>query len=75
LKCKTCDKEATEKSEYCEHHAKAYETVVRKYDTWKEAFDITWKDYLAEIAKNPLTGTWAKEVAQQLLKENSIFPK
>jgi hypothetical protein len=70
LKCKVCSKEANEKSDYCELHAKAYENVVRRYYAWKKALDVSWKDYLNEILKNPLTGLWAKEVAQQLYAEN-----
>jgi len=30
--------------------------------------EISWKEYLSEIAKNPLTGEWAREVAEQLIK-------
>jgi hypothetical protein len=29
---------------------------------------ISWKEYLSEIAKNPLTGEWAKEVAEHLVE-------
>jgi len=29
--------------------------------------NISWKEYLSEIAKNPLVGAWVKEVAQQLM--------
>ena len=69
-KCKVCSREAYEKGEYCRLHAKAYENILGKYDKWKKALDIAWKDYLKEIINNPLTGVWAKEVAQQLLAEN-----
>lgn len=73
MKCKICARKAGE-SGYCEFHDKAYENIVQKYDTWKKALGILWKEYLSEIAKNPLTGQWAKEVAQQLVnvgeKEN-----
>ncbi len=47
---------------------KAYEGVIKKYDLWKKALDISWKEYLSEIAKNPLTGEWAREVAEHLVK-------
>jgi hypothetical protein len=30
--------------------------------------EISWKEYLSEIAKNPLTGEWAREVAQYLIE-------
>jgi hypothetical protein len=72
LKCKVCNREVNTKGDYCELHEKAYKNITRKYDEWKKALDISWESYLNEIIKNPLTGVWAKEVAQQLLfKERS----
>jgi hypothetical protein len=47
---------------------KAYESIVRKYGLWKNALEVSWKEYLSEIVKNPLTGEWAKEVAEYLIK-------
>jgi hypothetical protein len=47
---------------------KAYESILEKYDLWKRAMEISWKEYLSEIVKNPLTGEWAKEVAEHLIK-------
>jgi hypothetical protein len=67
LKCVICGREADEKG-YCELHAKAYENIDKKYDEWKKALEISWKEYLSEIVKNPLTGEWAKEVAEHLIK-------
>ena len=72
MKCKTCDRGAI-KNGYCQSHAKAYENIIEKYDVWKKALGISWKEYLSEIAKNSLTGEWATQVAQQLIEngENS----
>jgi hypothetical protein len=67
MKCRICNKEAVEK--YCELHEKAYRSIVQKYDDWKRAIDISWKEYLNEILKNPYTGSWAKEVAEKLMKD------
>jgi hypothetical protein len=67
LNCKICGKEASEDN-YCELHKKAYENIVKKYELWKRALEISWKEYLSEIVKNPLTGEWAKEVAKYLIK-------
>ncbi|MBE0512043.1 hypothetical protein IBX38_03225 [Candidatus Bathyarchaeota archaeon] len=67
MKCRICNREAVEK--YCELHEKAYRSIVQKYDDWKRAIDISWKEYLNEILKNPYTGSWAKEVAERLMKD------
>ena len=67
MKCRICNKEAVEK--YCELHEKAYRSIVQNYDDWKRAMDISWKEYLNEVLKNPYTGSWAKEVAENLISE------
>jgi hypothetical protein len=67
MKCRICNREAVEK--YCELHERAYRSIVQKYDDWKRAIDISWKEYLNEILKNPYTGSWAKEVAERLMKD------
>lgn len=67
MKCAICSRKTDEES-YCELHAKAYENINKKYDEWKKALEISWKEYLSEIVKNPLTGEWAKEVAEHLIK-------
>ncbi len=67
MKCVICNREA-DKEDYCELHAKAYESIVEKHDVWKRALEISWKEYLSEIIKNSLTGEWAKEVAEYLIK-------
>ena len=66
MKCRICNREALEK--YCDLHEKAYQNIVQNYDEWRRAMDISWKEYLNEIVKNSYTGSWAKEVAEQLLK-------
>lgn len=67
MKCVICSREADEKG-YCELHVKAYESIVGKYNAWQESMEISWKEYLSKIIKNPLTGEWAKEVAEHLIK-------
>jgi hypothetical protein len=47
---------------------KAYESIIEKYELWKRALEISWKEYLSEIVKNPLTGEWVREVAEHLIK-------
>ena len=48
---------------------KAHKVIVKKYELWRRALGISWKEYLSEIAKNSLTGEWAKEVAEYLAKK------
>lgn len=67
MKCKICSREALEGG-YCELHMKAHESIINKYELWKKALGISWKEYLSEIVKNPFTGEWAKEVAEYLSK-------
>jgi len=67
LKCKLCGKEATDK-DYCSLHNKAHENVVSKYEGWQKALGSSWKEYLSEIATNPLTGELAKEMAEHMLR-------
>ena len=67
MKCKICSKESI--SEYCELHEKAHESLVKTYDDWKKALEISWKEYLNEVVRNQYSGVWAKEVAQYLLEK------
>ena len=67
MKCNVCPRETIHK--YCDHHEKAYTNVVETYDVWKEALDISWEEYLKELVKNAYAGSWAKDVAEQLLNE------
>jgi hypothetical protein len=45
---------------------KAHENIVKNWEAWRKASEISWKQYLCEIQKNSLTGEWAKEVAKHL---------
>jgi len=68
MKCAICNRTAA-KGVYCKQHAKAYENVTGCYVAWKNSMNLCWKEYLREIAMNPLTGKWAKEVALHLTKK------
>jgi hypothetical protein len=70
VKCKICRRDA-QKNGFCMMHLKAYQNIIDKFDVWKEASDAIWNQYLFDIQKNSLTGEWAKEVAQYLIKEEN----
>jgi hypothetical protein len=61
-----CGRESEE--EYCGFHDGAYRNVVQKFEAWKRATGVSWREYLKELVENPYTGTWANEVAEHLLK-------
>lgn len=67
MKCAICDRKSRA-GKYCRSHEKACENIVRSYEQWRKALEISWKEYLSQIANNPLTGEWTKEVVQHLLK-------
>jgi len=67
MKCKICYRASTGK--YCEFLEKAYRNIVRMCDVWKGALDISWGEYLKELVKNAYTGSWIKDVAEQLIRE------
>ncbi len=65
MKCEICGRDA--ESEFCELHMRAHENLRERYEAWRSAMDIGWREYLEEVLKNPYTGLWVKEVAQHLL--------
>ncbi|MCW4016679.1 MAG: hypothetical protein NWF06_09945 [Candidatus Bathyarchaeota archaeon] len=67
MKCIICDRDT--KKTYCVFHDKAYQNVVHNFEDWKLAAAVSWKEYLKAVVENSYTGTWAKEVAEHLLKK------
>lgn len=68
MKCRICDRDSSSRA-YCILHAKAYQNLTEKFEIWRKALDLSWKEYLSEIIKNPFTGIKAREVAEALLIE------
>ena len=66
MTCIVCGRESSKK--YCGFHEKAYRNVVLKFGDWQQALGVSWKEYLKAVVENSYTGTWAKEVAENLLK-------
>ncbi len=64
--CMICGKK-TESGVFCRLHTQIYEKILKNYEPWKKALGTSWKEYLSEIAKNPVTGTWVREVAEYLI--------
>jgi hypothetical protein len=71
LNCKACNRETIGR-DFCPLHLKAYENIVKKYDFWRKALKISWKEYLSQIDNNPLTGECAKETAEYLIGNEEV---
>jgi hypothetical protein len=70
VKCKVCSRDAEEDG-FCALHLRAYRSVLEKFDVWRRASGLVWMEYLVEIQKNSLTGGWAKEVIEHLIKDEN----
>ncbi len=68
MKCTMCSRQAVSRG-YCSLHEAAYRNLTDKFEQWKKAMGIPWRDYLKKVAENPLTGAKAREVAEALLSE------
>jgi len=67
LNCKVCQRDFVEGG-FCEWHLRAYRNLVDRFPVWGRAMEITWKDYLSQIAENSSAGNWVKEVAKYLIE-------
>jgi hypothetical protein len=70
VKCKVCSRDAVDDG-FCALHLRAYRSVLEKFDVWRRASGLVWMEYLVEIQKNSLTGVWAKEVVEHLIKDEN----
>jgi len=65
MHCRACTRKAIQNG-FCPVHLKAYNNILEKYAVWRKGLNISWEEYLREIAKHSLTGEWAKEAAKSL---------
>ncbi len=71
LICKVCGREAGANG-FCAFHERAHVNIQRSFAAWKKGLNIPWKAYLREIKQNCLTGEWAKEVVEYLIREEEM---
>ena len=69
-RCKLCARRREKGSDYCLYHQRAHAELQRAYVRWKRALAIERDEFLREISENPATGEWAREVAEDLLRES-----
>ena len=70
--CKLCEREVSRRG-LCEFHLKAFCNLEGSFEDWKKAFNISWKEYLSQIAMNSSTGNWVKEVANYLIENGETL--
>jgi hypothetical protein len=65
VNCEICQRKAVT-GKFCPVRLEAHENIIEKYSCWRKALKSSWKEYLREIERNPLTGEWTKKVANYL---------
>ncbi len=70
-KCVVCGS-YSEEGLLCFKHRTATKSLTEGYKYWKEAFNISFNEYLKEVRKRPETGVWVKEVIDYIVASNDL---
>ena len=65
MNCEVCGRKS--ENRFCELHEGAYENLLKNFEVWKRAMQVSWIEYLAKIQNSEFAGLWVKEVARCLL--------
>jgi hypothetical protein len=41
---------------------------VNRFEFWRKGLNISWVEYLSQVAENSSAGDWVKEVAKYLIE-------
>ena len=70
MKCKLCQREGSQASDFCGRHMVAEEALRSRYAIWRNAYEeLSWTEYLRKIKQLKGTGQWVKEVIANELSE------
>jgi len=72
MSCKICERESV-KEGFWEFRYKAKETLADRFDQWRKPLNISWKEYLSQVAENSSAGNWVKEVAKYLIENGETW--
>ncbi|MFP3166735.1 MAG: hypothetical protein RXP28_03955 [Nitrososphaeria archaeon] len=70
-KCLVCGS-YSEEGLLCFKHRTAAKSLTEGYKYWKEAFNISFNEYLKEVRKRSETGTWVKEIIDYVIASNDF---
>jgi hypothetical protein len=59
---------APSRNRLCSAHERAYQNVLASYEVWRQALEISWRDYLERVERNENSGRWVREVCAFLLR-------
>jgi hypothetical protein len=68
-RCEICPRPRVDGSQLCRYHQLAYNRLRKAFESWREALNVDWRDFLEEVLKLPQLGEWAREVALNMLKQ------
>jgi hypothetical protein len=71
MKCKLCQREAEQASEFCARHLAAEEMLRNTYHVWRTAYlELSWTEYLDKVKQLKGTGQWVKEIIESEKEKN-----
>ena len=70
-KCLVCGMHADEGG-LCFKHRAAAKSLEESYRYWREAFGISFEEYLKKVKERPETGAWVKELIDYVLKTGDL---
>ncbi|MET1159972.1 MAG: DNA topoisomerase I [Thermoprotei archaeon] len=66
-KCIVCNREEW-RDNLCKYHYMALEEIKKKYEEWRKREELSWEEYLRQIARLKSTGKWVREVIKTLYR-------
>jgi hypothetical protein len=71
-RCLCCEREREGDSDFCSLHGRAYANLLKGFRAWRAAIpSMGVSAYLSRVLEAEGTGSWAAEVARQLLSQAS----
>jgi len=68
--CLCCEREKEDNSDFCSLHGMAYANLLKGFRAWRSAIpSMAVSAYLSKVLQAEGTGSWAAEVARQLLSQ------
>ena len=68
-KCEICGRDVID-GDLCRYHIDALNNLRTVYDGWKNAANVSWKEYLVRLEQIEETGRWVVEVIEYVRQQD-----